>query len=316
MEFNCNHVKEEINRISWDTWYDYCPVVSTVSNACDIAQKILFSCQKSPEEIKKDYYCDYICNKKSFLKCAVLLIPVIGQLIIYSYDKLKGHETKVSLKNATNEQKNDEAYVLQFIQENLPSHNLSETDAKNPLLNNQNFMLKVMQIYGHQSVLFASDVLKANPDFLLAILKNDSIKKPQYNTQQNGLLAWAKPTPIARENILEACRNNNEMLTLADELYRYEESALQESDFNAARNRWERIGDFWSEVFTKNPKAYDYWIKHNPNLQSNVTTICNTIKEYRNNVFYQKASPEVQEQIEKIAKSDTALAEILNKKTS
>ncbi len=68
-----------------DQFLDYIPVASTVNNIVNIFLKHVVLPQMSPERIDSNRYYTYI-DKKSFLQCSLLLIPVLNIYVaIYSY---------------------------------------------------------------------------------------------------------------------------------------------------------------------------------------------------------------------------------------
>lgn len=81
--------KISLNRalITIDQIYDYIPVVSTVTNFVDIFEKCVFKGLKQ-ETIDKNRYFSHI-KDKSNLRCVVLLVPFIGNIIIGIYDLIQ-----------------------------------------------------------------------------------------------------------------------------------------------------------------------------------------------------------------------------------
>ena len=60
---------------------DYIPIISTVTNLIDIVQKCLVIPMSSADSIRKSYYYSHL-DQKSFARCLILCIPVIGNIII------------------------------------------------------------------------------------------------------------------------------------------------------------------------------------------------------------------------------------------
>lgn len=70
-----------IQLIKIDTFADYIPVVSTVTNLVDL----FFKAVVLPTIEKKNHYYTHI-DDKSVLRCLILLIPILGNLIVAIYD--------------------------------------------------------------------------------------------------------------------------------------------------------------------------------------------------------------------------------------
>lgn len=71
--------------IKIDQYSDYVPVWSTVTNLIAIFEKYVgnwICCQTSSEDHE---YCKYI-QDKSYRRCALLLLPIIGNVVIAIYD--------------------------------------------------------------------------------------------------------------------------------------------------------------------------------------------------------------------------------------
>jgi len=69
------------NLVIADNVCDYIPAVSTLSNLTDLFQKCLVLSFMSDQTIVNNHYYTHLKNK-SFLRCIVLLIPVIGNIIV------------------------------------------------------------------------------------------------------------------------------------------------------------------------------------------------------------------------------------------
>ncbi|MBS4168595.1 HEAT repeat domain-containing protein [Parachlamydia sp. AcF125] len=68
---------------------DYIPGVSTVTNLIDLFQKCAVLPFKQKANISKSHYYSYL-KQKSFSRCVVLLLPVIGNILVAIYDFAKG----------------------------------------------------------------------------------------------------------------------------------------------------------------------------------------------------------------------------------
>ncbi|MBS4168300.1 hypothetical protein [Parachlamydia sp. AcF125] len=69
---------------------DYIPGISTVTNLVDLFQKFVVLPSKQKANISKSHYYTYL-QQKSFSRCLVLLIPVIGNIIIAVDDFAKNN---------------------------------------------------------------------------------------------------------------------------------------------------------------------------------------------------------------------------------
>lgn len=76
----------------YDKWFDYTPVVSTFANLYHIYFKIISS-NSTENKIKENHYYNHIKNK-SFFRCIILTIPVIGNIVIGIYDEIKKRNKK------------------------------------------------------------------------------------------------------------------------------------------------------------------------------------------------------------------------------
>lgn len=71
--------------VKTDNFCDYIPVVSSITNLVDLFQKCVVLPFMDKEAISSSHYYKYI-NEKSFARCFLLIIPVIGNIIIGIYD--------------------------------------------------------------------------------------------------------------------------------------------------------------------------------------------------------------------------------------
>lgn len=75
---------------SFDRLADYVPFLSTATNGIHILVKKVLEHTNAPIR-NTDFYCYHI-REKSYLKCIVLLFPILGNICIYIYDRLKSQE--------------------------------------------------------------------------------------------------------------------------------------------------------------------------------------------------------------------------------
>lgn len=64
---------------------DYVPVVSTVTNFFDLFQKCVILPFTQKETIEANHYYKHL-NQKSFARCILLMLPLVGNIIIGIYD--------------------------------------------------------------------------------------------------------------------------------------------------------------------------------------------------------------------------------------
>lgn len=74
---------QSIYRVESDKFYDKIPIVATMNNIVDFAQKVLY---RDQSVASKDHYYHYI-TEKSILRCLCLCVPVFGQIGVYLYDR-------------------------------------------------------------------------------------------------------------------------------------------------------------------------------------------------------------------------------------
>ncbi|MBS4168371.1 hypothetical protein [Parachlamydia sp. AcF125] len=71
---------------------DYVPVISTVTNLVALFQKSVVFSLKQKAAISESHYYSYL-QQKSFSRCLVLLIPVIGNIMVGIYDFAKSQDS-------------------------------------------------------------------------------------------------------------------------------------------------------------------------------------------------------------------------------
>lgn len=119
---NRNDFSKKIRFIKIDRECDNIPFVSTVTNIVDLCLKIfLFFI---PKESVTNWFYMYL-NDKSFMRCIILLIPVIGNVIIGIYDSEKKRkllpvvqQNGLTLKNVSPWFQGDEEIVVKAIRQN------------------------------------------------------------------------------------------------------------------------------------------------------------------------------------------------------
>ena len=163
-----------------DNVCDYIPAVSTLSNLVDLFQKCVVLPRMSKQSIVNSHYYTHLKNK-SILRCIILLIPVIGNVIVGIYDfanrkyndkdymlaavRLDGR----ALARASERLKDDWDVVLAAVQQYVWA---ALDNASDRLKDNGDFMRAAVQ-ENSSAVVYASDRLKDNRDFMLvAVQKN------------------------------------------------------------------------------------------------------------------------------------------------
>lgn len=68
-----------------DVMTDYLPVASTVTNLVDLFQKVLVLPFLEKSYLDSSHYYTHL-DSKSFARCVILLVPVIGNLFVLVYD--------------------------------------------------------------------------------------------------------------------------------------------------------------------------------------------------------------------------------------
>lgn len=90
---NINSTDKINNALVWtDRLCDYIPIASTITNLVDIFEKCAFSgC--SSKSIKENRYITHIKDKKN-LRCAILLVPILGNIIVAIYDVIQNQRAR------------------------------------------------------------------------------------------------------------------------------------------------------------------------------------------------------------------------------
>lgn len=90
--------------IQIDQTCDYVPIASTITNLFDIFEKCAFNTCLQAESTKLTHYFSYINNKR-FLRCLVLLVPILGNVIIGIYDLNLYYSSQIEKKQKEKQQK-------------------------------------------------------------------------------------------------------------------------------------------------------------------------------------------------------------------
>ncbi|MCB1112325.1 MAG: DUF4116 domain-containing protein [Chlamydiales bacterium] len=184
--------------IAADQAADYIPVVSTVSNLVDLFQKTVVISNMKPTTIEKAHYFSHL-NKKSKTRCAVLLIPVLGNLAVAIYDfatrrnnkeyMLKEIERDVSnAKNLGDKLRNDQEFMKELIQK----HPITSKYLGNELRNNKAFMKNLRKEQ-------------------LPVRKRQTDNPNSFKTRKE-MEKYEKENPVAWEYLGEELSNNREFI--------------------------------------------------------------------------------------------------------
>lgn len=68
--------------VNFEKGADYVPFVSTVTGLAGVYQKYMLLPSMSQKQIKESVYYSYL-DKKSFRRCLIVSIPILGNLIVY-----------------------------------------------------------------------------------------------------------------------------------------------------------------------------------------------------------------------------------------
>lgn len=112
--------------ISIDQICDYVPVASTVTNLVNIFEKCAFSCC-SARSINSNRYFTHV-KDKSILRCVILLVPILGNIIVGIYDLIQSRKAEaedIERKNQDFQVQNFQALILGLNVSQLPQ-NISE----------------------------------------------------------------------------------------------------------------------------------------------------------------------------------------------
>lgn len=85
--------------VNVDKAMDYIPFASTVNNAVDLIAKGVFKTMKREDLDLENRYVFHVINKNAW-RSAILLLPVIGNIIVAISDLKKKHETEAKNKAA------------------------------------------------------------------------------------------------------------------------------------------------------------------------------------------------------------------------
>jgi len=176
-----------------DIYSSYFPAMSTVSNLVDIFIKCVVLPFLSQQDIQKDRYYTYV-QEKSLLRCVVLLVPILGNLLVYMYDKF--------------DPQNRQAVLMNVAQNGMALRNT-------PLQGDRGVALVAAQQFS-LAYQWASQDLQDDRDFVLATLYHDG-----------SALQWiSRQFQNDRDVILTAVRRYGLALEFAGELFQNDEEIV------------------------------------------------------------------------------------------
>ena len=133
---------------------DYIPVVSTISNLTVLFQKTIILPFSDRQTVINSRYYTHL-EQKSALRCVMLLIPVIGNIVVGIYD-------------FANRKYNDKAFMLTAVQQN----GMALQYASEQLKSDRDVVLAAIR-KNSWALEFASEQLKGDKDVVLAAVQQD-----------------------------------------------------------------------------------------------------------------------------------------------
>ncbi|NGY95796.1 MULTISPECIES: DUF4116 domain-containing protein [unclassified Neochlamydia] len=210
--------------LSIDRGADYIPIVSTVTNLVDIFQKVVVLPFKQKENISKNVYYTHL-DQKSFRRCLILLVPVLGNILVGIYDVVRNKEKKallanvqkngLALKDGSDTLKSDRDVVLAAVQEN----GLALKYASKQLQNDKKVVLAAIQENGTALKYASKQLRNDNETVLAAIQENGSALKyasKQLRNDKEVVLAAVQRSHLALKYASKQLRNAREVVLAAD----------------------------------------------------------------------------------------------------
>ncbi len=123
--------------IKADQICDFVPVLSTANNLIDLFIKTIVLPKLGPEETRPNHYYTHL-DKKTFTRCTLLLIPILGQILVYLGDLLCDNKAfalelvKINglhLRDVSKRLRNDKDVVLAAVTENKKAIKYAGDDA-------------------------------------------------------------------------------------------------------------------------------------------------------------------------------------------
>lgn len=186
--------------VTADRYSSYIPLASTVTNLVDIFLKYVVIPRMQEKEVWNSHYYMHL-DQKSFARCITLLVPILGNIIIATYDFV-------------HRQWDDKEQVLATVKEF--GYKLNDASAR--LQNDKEVALAAMQNYPF-AVSSASNRLRNDKDFMLASMKQNihSIHclGSTLKNDKDAMLAFVKQNGLALEYVGEPLKKDKEVVSVA-----------------------------------------------------------------------------------------------------
>jgi hypothetical protein len=148
--------------VKMDTFCDYVPILSTVSNLVDIVQKCFTLPAMKRKELYEDHYFTHL-QQKNIPRCIILLIPILGNIVIAICDRMS-------------RKYNDRDFVLKEVQKD----GLFLKKASTELKSDEEVVLKAINQEG-KAILYADAMLAANFNFTANSQVRNALKHANRN---------------------------------------------------------------------------------------------------------------------------------------
>ena len=175
---------QAISLVKWDQRLEYVPVASSITNLVDLFLKTAVLLFKNPATITGNPFYTHL-KDKSFTRCTVLLVPVLGNVAVWLYDLSQRKDTSSYIlrmmairpdyiAEASERLKGDKTFLLQAIKVN-PDATMKHCSVQ--LIDDPDFMLEAIGV-SEDAFRYLSDRLRGDNNFLnQAVLKNNSVLK-------------------------------------------------------------------------------------------------------------------------------------------
>jgi hypothetical protein len=167
------------NALIWiDRACDYVPVVSTITNLVDIFEKCAFSGCCSSKSINSNRYFSHV-NDKSSLRCVVLLVPILGNIIVGINDLIQNQKNEKIERECQDFQAGQLGLEVSLLPQNiLERRQIIETKQQEKLQEDANICIEglKMQIVGMTNAIGQFRKYIDNPEEPLEIGSLFSVK--------------------------------------------------------------------------------------------------------------------------------------------
>ena len=266
LKLNINNISKYF--ISADVCFDYIPVISTFTNLLGLFQKCIFLLPLENIAVKGGHYYTHM-KQKSFARCVVLLVPVIGNIFIGILDcnaKYRDPNRMLAAFRRDHHSLNDANYLLkddkEFMLDVCRINCEAIAHANGRLLDDKEFMLDVCRI-NWRAIMCANDRLRGDKEFMLDACRIN----PQAVLGANDRLKDDK------EFMLVVIEKNHDLFRLASQRlqndWAFQIDAIRKNDkivkkftFDIDRNT---DREFLLEAIHANPKVLEYICSLFPN---------------------------------------------------